>query len=71
MDGMETMKIRLKIIRYYVTASRSNQRKWIVSSVAVDDAGHEFNTGRVHGHGSKKWMRELRDQLQMELGAKS
>lgn len=54
----------IKIIRYFVTPSKSNKSKWIVTSVALDDDGKEFNTGRVHGVGSKKWMQELKNQLQ-------
>lgn len=60
----------LKIIRYFVTPSKSNKSQWIVTSVALDDAGNEFNTGRVHGVGSKKWMKELKSQLQHELASK-
>jgi hypothetical protein len=58
------------IIRYIVTGSRTNVSKWVVTSVALDNKGHEFNTNRVHGVGTKKWMKELASQLNHELGAK-
>jgi galactitol-specific phosphotransferase system IIB component len=65
MKGMHMKTI--KIIRYCVTASKSNKSKWIVTSVALGNDGKEFNTGRVHGVGSKKSMNELKNQLQHEL----